>query len=142
MSRKQKLFFVSGVLSFMVGLAIILICNLKDKLGLNLSENLIMAVGFIGVALVIIAMVFVILYLFNVAKNDKEIRIEEKDERNIMIRGKASENSNLITSILMLAIVCLFLVKGDNFAAIVIAIAMFLISIIHLCFIMYFQKNN
>lgn len=82
-----------------------------------------------------------LLYLNNVANHDENFKIEQNDERNIMIRGKAAETSMLITTFVMLIVELILICMGDTTSALLIAIAMFLCAFSQMLLFVYYQKK-
>ena len=141
MNKKQKLFFILGIISFSIGIVMVFICSLNEKIDIQLTVTEKIIVGTVGVIFVIGAIACLLLFLNNFFNRDENSRIEENDERNIMIRGKASGISMLITIFVMLIVEFILICIGESTAAILVAIAMYLCGFIQILLICYYQKK-
>ncbi|WP_461207666.1 hypothetical protein [Clostridium sp. DL1XJH146] len=141
MNKKGKLFFVLGILFFMIGFAAVMICSGNEKLDIPLTMGQKILVGAIGVIFDIGGVIFLALHLTNFTSNDENLKIEEKDERNIMIRGKAAEMSMLITIFMMLTVNLILICIGDTTAALLVAIPLFICGFLQMLLICYYQKK-
>lgn len=104
MNKQKKMFAVGGIVLYLVGLILVILCSVKGEIGIHLSLAGKVAAGAGGVLLILAAIACLIRYMNCLVEEDEEIKIAEKDERNVMIRGKAAQDSMLITTILLLSI--------------------------------------
>jgi len=141
MNKKQKLFFILGIISSLIGFAMVFICSLNEKIGIQLVITEKIIVGMIGIIFVIGALACLVLFMNNFFNNDEDLKIGENDERNIMIRGKAAQTSMMITIFVMLIVECVLICTGDLRASLLVAIAMFLCGFVQILLICYYQKK-
>jgi len=141
MKKKQKLFFILGIISFLIGTTMIFICSLNEKFDIQLTVTEKIIVGMVGIIFIIGAIACLTLYLNNFFNHDENLKIEENDERNIMIRGKAAQTSMMITTFVMLIVEFILICIGDSTAAFLVAIAMFLCVFLQILLICYYQKK-
>lgn len=141
MNKKQKLFFILGIISSLIGFAMVFICSLNEKIGIRLAITEKIIVGMIGIIFVIGALICLVLYMNNFFNHDEDLKIGENDERNIMIRGKAAQASMMITIFVMLIVECILICTGDLIASLLVAIAMFLCGFVQILLICYYQKK-
>lgn len=141
MNKRQKLFFVLVTISFSIGITMVIMCSHNEKfdIKLTITENII--VGMVGVIFAIGAISCLMLFLKNLYNNNEDLRIGEHDERNIMIRGKATGISMLITIFVMLIVEFILICTGDSTAALLVAIALFLCGFANTLLICYYQKK-
>lgn len=141
MNKKQKLFFILGIISFSIGFAMVFICSFNEKFDVQLTITEKIIVGMIGGIFIIGALACFVLYLKNFINHDENLIIEEYDERNIMIRGKVAEISMLTTTSVMLIVECILIGTGESIAAFLVAIAMFLCGFIQILLTCYYHKK-
>ena len=141
MNKQQKLFFILGIISFLTGGALIFICSFNEKFDIQLTKTTELIIGIFGILFIIGSIACMLLYLNNVANHDENFKIEQNDERNIMIRGKAAETSMLITTFVMLIVELILICMGDTTSALLIAIAMFLCAYSQMLLFVYYQKK-
>jgi len=138
MNKKKKLIYVLGIISFLIGYVMILICPLNEKLDIPLTTTEKIILGMVGSIFVIVGITCLVKNYF---KDNENSIIAAKDERNIMIRGKAAGISMLITIFVMLTVEFILICIGDSTAAFLVAIAMFLCGNIQLLLFCYYQKK-
>jgi len=133
MKKRGIILFISGIIIWCCGLFVLFlgVFNGYDDLHITDSKpiELLLKIGgcigfFIGLALMI-------LYIFHAFKESKSAQIEEKDERNIAIRGKAAEVTCFVTTILLLVLevifICIDLGIATSLTALVILVHSFLL---------------
>lgn len=141
MNKKQKLFFILGVISFLIGGTMVFICSLNEKLGIPLTITERIVVGIVGILFIIGAIACLILYINNFFNNDEDAKIEENDERNIMIRGKVAEKSLLVTTLVMVIVEFILICIGYVTPALLVGLAMFLCFFVEMLLFIYYQKK-
>jgi hypothetical protein len=141
MNKKQKPFSILGIISLLIGSAMVFVCSLNEKIDIQLSITEKIIVGTVGVIFVIGAIACLLLFLNDFFNRDENSRIEENDERNIMIRGKAAGISMLITIFAMLIVEFILICIGDLKAASLVAIVMFLCGFVQILLIGYYQRK-
>lgn len=82
-----------------------------------------------------------LLYLNNVANHDENLKIEQNDERNTMIRGKAAETSIMITTLVMVIVEFILICIGYVTPALLVGLAMFLCFFVQILSFVYYQKK-
>jgi len=143
MKKRRIILFISGVIIWNCGFFVLLlgVFNGYDDLQITESKSieLLLKIGgclgfFLGIALLAF-------YLISLVKDNKELQIEEKDERNIAIRGKASQTAYLITTILLLVILVVFICINLNIAALLTGLVMLVHSFSLVFLIAYYSKK-
>lgn len=141
MNKKNKLYLCIAIIMYLIGIGLISIGTFNSKPELGLSKWSIM-LTIIGVTLCILTTTgCVFLWIRNILKKDDEYLIEENDERNKMIRGKAAENAMVFFVVVMVIVEGILIVLGDLRAAILVSIAMFGCVSFEIYLILYFQKK-
>ncbi|SCN24933.1 hypothetical protein N3C_2075 [Clostridium sp. N3C] len=140
MKSKSKLYAFLCALLYILGFSTINIAASNKKFDLQLSTGIIVVLKVTGLILICAAILFIFLSVNVLVESDKDLKIEENDERKIMIRGKAAENSFLITSIALLILEFIFICLGKDLASILIAIVLF-ISIQGILISLYQKKH-
>lgn len=139
--KKNRIYFIAGILSYAIGLLCILIFKLNNALDLRLSKGVCMMISIVGIILIGFCIVFAYLYIKQIIRGSEELSRGEKDERNIMIRGRAAVNSFLVMTFIMLLLEMILLIMGELTAAVLLSIAMFLCVNVNTYMIMYYQKK-
>ncbi len=115
-----------GVLCFIcwfVGTFLVIMANQSAEF--NFSDVIKYSMGGVGILFFVGA--FLSMYkAVNVwFATDEEAKIEENDERNIMIRGKVAQDVNLFSSVIFTLIMIILLIANEMLGVILIAIAHF-----------------
>lgn len=141
MNKKNRLYLGMAIIMYLISIGLISIGDFNSKAELGLSKWSIM-LTIIGVTLCILTTFgCVYLWLRNILGNDEEAIIEENDERNKMIRGKAAEHTMVLFVVVMVIVEGILIVLGDLRAAILVSVAMFVCVSFELYFILYLQKK-
>ncbi|SHI90827.1 hypothetical protein [Clostridium intestinale] len=141
MNKKNRLYLGMAIIMYLISIGLISIGAFNSKAELGLSKWSIM-LTIIGVTLCILTTFgCVYLWLRNILGNDEEAIIEENDERNKMIRGKAAEHTMVLFVVVMVIVEGILIVLGDLRAAILVSVAMFVCVSFDLYFILYLQKK-
>jgi len=141
MNKKSRLYLGMAIIMYLISIGLISIGAFNSKAELGLSKWSIM-LTIIGVTLSILTTTGCIyLWLRNILKKNDEYLIEENDERNKMIRGKAAEHTMLLFVVVMVVVEGILIVLGDLRAAILVSIAMFICISFELYLILYLQKK-
>lgn len=141
MNKKNRLYLCTAIIMYLISIGLISIGAFNSKAELGLSKWSIM-ITIIGVTLCILTTFgCVYLWLRNILGNDEEAIIEENDERNKMIRGKAAEHTMVLFVVVMLIVEGILIVLGNLRAAILVSVAMFVCVSFELYLILYLQKK-
>lgn len=141
MNKKNRLYLGMAIIMYLIAIGLISIGTFNSKAELGLSKWSIM-LTIIGVVICIITtMGCVYLWIRMILGNDEEAIIEENDERNKMIRGKAAEHTMVLFVVVMLIVEGILIVLGDLRAAILVSIAMFGCISFEIYLILHFQKK-
>lgn len=141
MNKQRKIYAAGGVFLYLVGLILVILCSVEGETGLYLPLAGKIAIGAGGVFLIVAAIICLIRYLNCLTQEDEELRIAEKDERNVMIRGKAAQDSMLITTILLLSIELILICTGTFLASVLVCGVMVLSNWGHFFLINYYGKK-
>lgn len=126
MKKNNRLYAIIGIISSVCG-SFALAFGVSDgyaDLQFTDTAKLFLKIG--GVLGLVLGLVLLILYLLRVSKDDKEIQINEKDERNIAIRGKAAVMTCMISSFVLSAILVVSFIIGSTLTSRLISIALFM----------------
>lgn len=74
-------------------------------------------------------------------KENRELRIEEEDERNQMIRGIAAQNTNLVFVFLLVAAMIVLSALNYTLAAVILMAIILIGNLVNLLFIGYYDKR-
>lgn len=138
---KSKLYSIVIVLLFALGLTTIILATYKEKLGLELSSEATISLQIVGIILWVSTIFFIYLYVNSLAKENKELMVEDKDERNRMIRGKAAENTLLIMTFIIFILNAIFICLKESLVSIILSLIIFLYVIINVIFVSYYNKK-
>ena len=139
MKSKKGLFLIFGVLFCMIGFTLFILGTTDLDFLIIKEYDAIFII--LGVLFIVGAVVFIAFYINSWVKSSKELTVGEKDERNIMIRGKAAEKTIFITVFMMLALEFLLMILKENLAAILVSVVMFIASFLNIIFIVIYQKK-
>ncbi|WP_315114874.1 hypothetical protein [Clostridium intestinale] len=141
MNKKNRLYLGMAIIMYLISIGLISIGAFNSRAELGLSKWSIM-LTIIGVTLCILTTFgCVYSWLRNILGNDEEAIIEENDERNKMIRGKAAEHTMVLFVVVMVIVEGILIVLGDLRAAILVSVAMFVCVSFELYLILYLQKK-
>ncbi len=73
---------------------------------------------------------------------DDEFKIAESDERNILIRGKASESTKMVTTFIFTTILIVFSVLEYWVPAAIMAVGILLNNVVFFCFFSIYEKKH
>lgn len=106
---KGKLYSIIATILYTLGFIAVILATANEKLDIKLSTPIIIVFKITGLIFIAISLLFIILYLNSIMKSDKDFVIEENDERNKMIRGKAAEKTLVIVAFSMFILEFLFI---------------------------------
>lgn len=115
-----------GILCFIcwaIGTFLVVMSNQSAEFELgNIAKY---SMGVVGIVFFVLA--FITMYkAVNVwFATDEDAKIEENDERNIMIRGKVAQDVNLFSSVIFTFIMLILLIANEMLGVILIALAHF-----------------
>ncbi len=125
-SGVKKYGIISGI-CWAVGTFLVVMSNQSAEFDLgNVAKYGIAAVGIIFFIVAFLGMYKAVNIWF---ENDKEAKIEENDERNIMIRGKVAQDVNLFSTVVFSLVMVVLLIAGEMLGVILIALAHFATSV-------------
>lgn len=139
MKNKKGLISAVGIVLFVIGFVLFTIGATDINMGLPKEINIIFII--FGIVFLIAAIVILVLYLNDLVKSSKELTINEADERNVMIRGKAAVNTMFITVFMMLALEFLLIILKETLAALLVSAVMFFACFLNIIFIAIYQKK-
>ncbi len=118
-----KKYGVLGVVFWAIGTFLVIISNQSEEFGLeNIAKY---GIGIVG----IVFFVFAFLSMYKAVnvwfETDEEAKIEENDERNMLIRGKVAQDVNLFSSVVFTLIMIILLIANEMLGVILIALAHF-----------------
>jgi len=136
-----RFYLILGIIATICGLYMLLSFRTELFLDLGFSENLCLLLGILGGVVFLLGCGLLSYYLILSTKLDKMAEIEEKDERNIAIRGKAAEILQLVTAGTNLILMIVFLILSLDTAALLLAGAMLIQIFISLAAFVYYNKK-
>lgn len=95
----------------------------------------------LGVLLLLLSCVLCYMLLSLYIKENRELRIEEEDERNQMIRGIAAQNTNLVFVFLLVAAMIVLSALNYTLAAVILMAIILIGNLVNLLFIGYYDKR-
>lgn len=95
----------------------------------------------LGVLLLLLSCVLCYLLLSSYVSENRELRIEEEDERNQMIRGIAAQNTNLVFVFLLVAAMIVLSALNYTLAAVILMAIVLIGNLVNLLFIGYYNKR-
>jgi len=143
MKKRRIILFNSGIIIWACGaFALFLgVFNAYDDLQITESKSIELIIKIGGCFGFVIGLALIILSLLSLFKESKAAEIEEKDERNIAIRGKAVEMTCLVTIILLLVLVLVFICINLNIAALLTGLVMLVHSFSLVFLHVYYSKK-
>ena len=138
---KKILYLILVILFYIAGLILLMSRQLNDLFAIGLSNTIIVWLGILGIFSMLFAMICMIRIVVIMFQTNKEMKISEQDERNIMIRGKAAQLTIVILSLLMLILEGILIVMSESTAAILVAITFMLGMIVYVFLIGHFDKR-
>jgi len=136
-----RFYLILGIITTICGLYMLLSFRTELFLDLGFSENICLLLGILGGVVFLLGCGLLSYYLILSTKLDKMAEIEEKDERNIAIRGKAAEILQLVTAGTNLILMIVFLILSLDTAALLLAGAMLIQIFISLAAFVYYNKK-
>lgn len=107
----------------------------------HLKGALKVGVILLGVLLLLLSCVLCYMLLSSYIKENRELRIEEEDERNQMIRGIAAQNTNLVFVFLLVAAMIVLSALNYTLAAVILMAIILIGNLVNLLFIGYYDKR-
>lgn len=107
----------------------------------HLKGALKVGVILLGVLLLLLSCVLCYMLLSLYIKENRELRIEEEDERNQMIRGIAAQNTNLVFVFLLVAAMIVLSALNYTLAAVILMAIILIGNLVNLLFIGYYDKR-
>lgn len=129
--------FLAGVL----GVYCILLGGVWEKLFPKLPELWVYFLNAVGFVLLVAALAGMVQFIHRKVERDEELKREESDERNVMIRGKAAENTVVLIVFVMLLVEFIFICMGDTIPAFILAAAIAVCIYVNIWLILYYQKK-
>lgn len=139
MKKNNRIFIIFSVISFILGILAFSSVVLVDDLQFTEQTAFFIKIG--GCLGLTLSCVLGAAYVFRIAKEDKEIEIEEKDERNIAIRGRAAEMTSLIMSGILFVLLMVSFLFESSVMSLSVTVAMLIQSFSQICLIGYFSKR-
>jgi len=139
--RNNLLYAIFGIASSVCG-SFALVFGLSDgfaDLQFTDTTKLFLKIG--GVLGLALGLGLLILWLLRTAKDEKEIQINEKDERNIAIRGKAAEMTCMITCFVLSAILVVSFIIESSVTSLLITFVLIVQLVLQPAFIRYYSKK-
>lgn len=108
---------------WVIGTFLVVIANQSAEFELGNIEKY--SIGIVGIIFFIFAFISMYKAVNIWFDTDKEAKIEENDERNILIRGKVAQDVNLFSSVVFTLIMIILLIANEMLGVILIALAHF-----------------
>lgn len=141
MKQKTKhiLYLLAIAICWVGGVTLIIIGG--TNVLFHLKGALKVGVILLGVLLLLLSCVLCYMLLSLYIKENRELRIEEEDERNQMIRGIAAQNTNLVFVFLLVAAMIVLSALNYTLAAVILMAIILIGNLVNLLFIGYYDKR-
>jgi uncharacterized membrane protein len=139
MKKRAKILFIIGGFIWLCGLIVVCMgLGIPENFMITETHTILLKIG--GALGMIFGFLIIILAVFRFFKENTKLSVENDDERNIAIRGKAAEKVSLITSILfvVLSVVFIFI---NSLAGLLITIATLIYVVSYIVFFVYYSKK-
>lgn len=137
--KPGKGWIAACVLLYMIGIGCLMSAMLKEILGIPSWGQIILVVA--SVVAVILAMLVIIGYFRRLSHSSREWHIEEEDERNQFIRGKAAEDVNLVHTIGSLVLVVVLCYRKEWVGVSIICLLGIIETMTHFLRFGYYDKK-
>ena len=118
-----KKYGILSVICWIVGTFLVIIANQSAEFELGIVAKY--SIGCVGIILFVLAFIGMYKAVNIWFATDEAAKIEENDERNILIRGKVAQDVNLFSSVIFTLIMIILLIANEMLGVILIALAHF-----------------
>jgi hypothetical protein len=141
--KKQvgKRFLVLGIIAALCGAYTLFVAKAGLFADLGLSDDVSLLLKVFGGVLLLFGCGLLAYFLMCGVARDKRYEVEEKDERNIAIRGKAAQAYQTVSSGVYLTLLVVFLILDFDIPALLLGVGALVASIaLIFAFTYYFKK--
>lgn len=138
-NKEHRKYFILAIGLYFIGM--LLGMSTMDFMEFNLSKLTTILFIIIAVIFLITAVLALTKAISKLLTSDEEGKIEEYDERNVMIRGKTAEMNNMISAFITTGIMLVCIFMGYNIPALILGVSLILGNIIHAFIFAYYSKK-
>ena len=138
-NKEHRKYFILAIGLYFIGM--LLGMSTMDFMEFNLSKLTTILFIIIAVIFLITAVLALTKAISKLLTSDEEGKIEEYDERNVMIRGKTAEMNNMISALITTGIMLVCIFMGYNIPALILGVSLILGNIIHALIFAYYSKK-
>jgi uncharacterized RDD family membrane protein YckC len=118
----KKRFLVFGIIALIIGMYALLAARAGLFADFGLSKNTSMFLKVLGGVIFLLGNGLIACSILSAYKLNKNLEIEEKDERNIALRGKAAQTLRLVSTGVYLVLLIIFLVLDYDIPALLLSV--------------------
>ena len=137
--RKHILYLLAIAVCWVGGITLI-ICGGSNAL-FHLKGSLKLGTLLLGTLLVLLTSILCYMLLSSYIKQNRELRIEEEDERNQMVRGIAAQNTNLVLDFLLAAAIIVLSALNYTLPAIILITITLIGNFVNILLIGYYDQR-
>lgn len=130
---------IAAVLCFVLGFTCVIFAMLGEEWEIFRTWQVLLAI--VGVAAMLLFIFFVYRYLTLYISSHKDWEVEEKDERNEMIRGKVAKQCDFIMSFLLLAVILILIVCKQWLAVTLLCVIEYVEMSLRVFLFAYYEKQ-
>lgn len=138
--KGKHILYILAIAICWVGGITLVICGGSNTL-FHLKGALKIGIILLGTLLVLLTCVLCYMLLSSYIKQNRELRIEEEDERNQMIRGIAAQNTNLVLIFLLVAAMIVLSALNYTLPAIILIAITLIGNFVNMLLIGYYDKR-
>ena len=137
--RKHILYLLAIAICWVGGVTLIA-CGGSNTL-FHLKGALKLGTLLLGTLLVLFSCILCYMLVSSYIKQNRELRIEEEDERNQIVRGIAAQNTNLVLVFLLVAAMIVFSALNYTLPAIILIAITLIGNFVNILLIEYYDKR-
>lgn len=130
---------IAAVLCYVLGFTCVIFAMLGEEWEVSRTGQILL--GIVGVAAMLLFIFSVYRYLTLYISSHKDWEVEEKDERNEMIRGKVAKQCDFIMSFLLLAVTLILIVCKQWLAVTLLCIIEYVEMSLRVFLFAYYDKK-
>ena len=130
---------IAAVLYYVLGFTCVIFAMLGEEWKVPRTWQVLLAI--VGVAAMLLFIFSVYRYLTLYISSHKDWEVEEKDERNEMIRGKVAKQCDFIMSFLLLAVILILIVCKQWLAVTLLCVIEYVEMSLRVFLFVYYEKQ-
>jgi uncharacterized membrane protein len=137
MKRRTKTLFAIAIFAILMGLA----AMFAAQLVIFENPTALLAVNILGAAAFLLGVALFCMTALRRASLDRRLRVEESDERNIAVRGKAASATCAVSVISQIVAMCVFIALDSAVGVCVMAFTLMAFLVGQVVSICYYSKK-